>query len=128
MQSDHLPLGKMRSSKSLVVDNNEDSMWKFYPKSIKKISCNHSCELNLHYICDAICIYHVCTPWRECTYLLRMHLLAWNLVLLFVLRINWNAFWNPTACWVGLSEDLTLLTKVDIFRFVSLVAGERKVL
>jgi hypothetical protein len=70
MQSDHLPLGKMRSSKSLVVDNNEDSMWKFYPKSIKKISCNHSCELNLHYICDAICIYHVCTPWRECTYLL----------------------------------------------------------
>lgn len=57
-----------------------------------------------------------------------MDLLAWSLVLLFVLRINWKAFWKPAACCVGLSEALMLLTKLDIFLFVSLVAGDRKVL
>lgn len=62
---------------------------------------------------------------HHCGRLSEMHLLAWNRVLLLVLRISWNALRNPTACWVGLSEGLTLLTNVDIFLFVSLVAGDR---
>lgn len=55
-------------------------------------------------------------------------LLPWSLVPLLVFRRSWKAFWKPRACCVELSDALMLLTKVDIFLLVSLVAGDRKVL
>ena len=54
--------------------------------------------------------------------------LVWCLLMLLVLRRSWKAFWKPAACCVGLSETFTLLMKVVIFLFVSLVAGDRELL
>lgn len=94
----------------------------FIPSQFLKTPSRHSRGIDLRY--SPIAIFYLYVGKSSA----RVHLLAWNFVLLFVLRISWNAFWNPTACWVGLSKDLTLLTKVDIFLFVSLVAGDRNIL
>ena len=60
----------------------------------------------------------------------------WRLVLLgaclpsvvVVLRRSWKAFWKPAACCVAPSDALMFEMKVLIFRLVSLVAGDSRLL